>query len=81
MRIVALSVLLGVAAYSANAESPLQSDSNRQNPSSQNHSGELDPVVTGAPGGIQDLKEWEMRRLKYLGCPTCFTTQPFPGQE
>ena len=81
MRIIALSVLLGVVAYAANAESPLKYVDGQHSQNSNFQSSAVDPVITGVPENGQNLKEWEMRRLKYLECPSCFTAQPFPGQE
>ena len=39
----------------------------------------VDPIITGVRVTPKQLKEWEARRKRYLECPQCVTSQPFPG--
>jgi len=39
---------------------------------------EIDPVVTGQTISEDHLAIWEENRKRYLECPECVASQPFP---
>ena len=39
----------------------------------------VDPIITGVRVSPEHLKAWEEQRRKYLECPECVASQPYPG--
>lgn len=38
----------------------------------------IDPIVTGRRVTQEHLEKWRKSRQRYLECPECVATQPFP---
>lgn len=80
MRVVTIalfaSFVFAVAKPSVAPELPKQVPQSKE--TAQNRDG-IDPIITGVRVTPKQLKEWEERRKRYLECPKCVTSQPFPG--
>ena len=80
MRFVAITLFAGfvfsVAEPSVAPELPMEKVGSS---SKELISDPIDPIVTGKRITPEHLKAWEDRRKRYLECPSCVASQPYPG--
>ncbi|MEM7215660.1 MAG: hypothetical protein AAF423_08960 [Pseudomonadota bacterium] len=77
MRILTIGLFAAfVIATVDTADSPQREGSKTENTGLETLA--IDPISTGVTISSEHMEKWEAERKRYLECPECVASQPFP---
>lgn len=79
MRILTIALVTGSVILAVNAKTtPVGSEKQIAQGVTVPANADVDRIVTGNTLSKENIKNWEEERKRYLECPSCAATQPFP---